>query len=187
MAMSNTALLIIDVQQGLDDGDFYGGNRNNPQIVENIPTLLTLFRSTHKPIFHVKHNSINPASPLHPSKPGNAIHPWAAPIEGEPIFEKTVNSAFVGTTLEKVLQEQGITRLVVCGLTTNHCVSTSVRMGANLGFEVLLVGDACATFDRVGPDGVLRMAEDVHMHSLTDVHGEFCQVVNTKEVPDLIK
>ncbi|KAF9238205.1 Isochorismatase-like hydrolase [Melanogaster broomeanus] len=183
---SRTALLVIDVQRGLEDGQYYG-NMNNPQITHNIPALLDLFRSSNKPIFHVKHNSVNEASPLHPSKPSNAFYDWAVPQQDEPVFEKTVNSAFIGTRLEETLRRRDISALVVCGLTTNHCVSTSVRMASNLGFEVLLVGDACATCDRVGPDGVLRLAEDMHMYSLTSLHGEFCEVVNTKDVGDRIK
>ncbi|KAH7890636.1 isochorismatase hydrolase [Phlebopus sp. FC_14] len=186
--MSNIALVIVDVQQGLEDGEpYFGGRRNNPAISTNIPTLLSLFRTAHKPIFHIKHNSINSASPIHPSEPGNAIFPWAAPIDGEPVYTKTVSSAFIGTPLEQTLRGRGITRLVMCGIASDQCVSTSVRMAQNLGFEVFLVGDASATFDRVGPDGVKRLAEDMHMYSLTSLDGEFCQVVNTEDVQNLIK
>ncbi|KAG6328663.1 hypothetical protein ID866_10426 [Astraeus odoratus] len=172
---------------GLQECEPYlGGNRNNPSIKHTIPALLSLFRSLGKPVIHVKHDSVHADSPIHPSKPGNAIYPWAAPEGDEPVLTKNVHSSFIGTPLEALLRERGIARLVVCGLVTNHCVSTTVRMAENLGFEVILVGDACAAYERVGPDGVKRSAEDVHRHALSDLHGEFCTVVDTKDVAGLI-
>ncbi|KAH7929213.1 isochorismatase [Leucogyrophana mollusca] len=177
-----TALLTIDVQKAFEDEAFWGGNRNNPRLLQNVEQLLGLFRARSLPVLHAKHNSTNPESPLHPSHPGNAFSPEAAPRESEPVFPKTVNSAFIGTDLESHLRSTGIQRLVICGITTNHCVSTTTRMAGNLGFDVLLVGDACATFDRVGADGVKRPAEEVHRYALGDLHGEFCEVVNTNQV-----
>lgn len=66
------------------------------------------------------------------------------------------------------------------------CVNTTVRMAEDLGFEVFVVEDACATFDRVGPDGVLRRAEDIHAYALTDLHGEFCTVIKASDVQGLL-
>jgi nicotinamidase-related amidase len=131
-----------------------------------------------------------PNSPLSPTDTpsGNAFCGYARPLEGsnEVVFSKHVNSAFIGTGLEAHLRSHSIRRLVIAGLTTNHCVSTTTRMAGNLGFEVLLVGDSCATFDRVGPDGVLRKSEDVHRYALGDLHGEFCTVVDTSEVAKIV-
>lgn len=79
--------------------------------------------------------------------------PEAMPAPDEPLFQKNVNSAFIGTDLEAHLRERGIEALVLVGLTTNHCVSTTARMSGNLGFETYVVDDATATFDRVGHDG----------------------------------
>ena len=73
--MTNTALLIIDVQQGFDAP--YWGARNNRQAEDNIARLLETWRAAKRPVFHVKHNSRTPQSPLHPSKPGNAYKDFA--------------------------------------------------------------------------------------------------------------
>src|SRR5947208_14709 len=75
------------------------------------------------------------------------------PLPGEPVVQKSVNSAFIGTTLEADLRRRGITTLVMVGLQTNMCVSTTARMAGNLGFTTYVVSDATATFDNTGPDG----------------------------------
>ena len=72
------------------------------------------------------------------------------PQENEPIITKSVNSAFIGTNLKEQLDGLGITTLVIVGLTSNHCVSTTVRMSGNFGYETYLISDATATFDRIG-------------------------------------
>ena len=178
--MGKTALLLVDVQQGLDEQRW--GERNNPQAEENIARLLKRWREQVHPVIHVKHNSLEANSPLRPEARGNAFKPEAAPLPAEPIFEKTVNSGFIGTNLESYLREQGITDLVIVGLTTDHCVSTTTRMAGNLGFDISLVSDATATFDRTGTDGNYYSAETMHQVNLASLHGEFCQVVTTNQL-----
>ena len=98
------------------------------------------------------------------------------------MIEKCVNSAFIGTSLEADLRRAGCRGLVIVGLTTNHCVSTTARMAGNLGFATWVVSDATATFDRVGPDGLVYRAEQIHAIALSDLHGEFATVVDTAAV-----
>ncbi len=176
-----TALLLIDVQQGFDDLAWWGA-RNNPGAEANIVRLLAAWRAASRPVFHVKHNSRNPRSPLHPARPGNALKPAVAPLPGEPLFEKDVNSGFIGTDLEARLRQAGVTDLVITGLTTQHCVSTTTRMAANLGFKVRLVSDATAAFDWTAHDGRRVPAEEMHYHALAPLHGEFAEVVTTDAV-----
>ncbi|MEM7348789.1 MAG: cysteine hydrolase family protein [Chloroflexota bacterium] len=178
--MKNTALLLIDVQQGLDDPAL--GKRNNPQAEANIALLLAEWRANERPIIHIHHNSVEPNSPLRPEAPGNAFKPEAQPLAGETHFTKSVNSAFIGTNLEQHLQTNVISSLVVVGLTTDHCVSTTVRMAANLGFGVTLISDATATHERQGPDGTLYSADEMHTINLASLHGEFCQVKSTSDI-----
>jgi nicotinamidase-related amidase len=178
--VSKTALLLVDIQQGLDN-TAYWGPRNNPLFESNVAALLEGFRRAGIPVLHVQHHSLRPTSPLRPGQPGHDFKPEARPLDGEPIFAKTVNSAFIGTDLEAYLRQKGIARLVVAGLTTDHCVSTTVRMAGNLGFEVWLVGDACATFDKPRPRGEVIPAEMVHQVNLASLDGEFCTVISTQE------
>jgi nicotinamidase-related amidase len=179
------ALLIIDVQQGLDAPHL--GARNNPDAERRMQALLAAWREVAWPVVHVQHMSTHPESTLRPELPGNAIKPEVAPLPGEPLFRKTVNSAFIGTELEAHLRRAGIDRLVVIGLTTDHCVSSSVRMAANLGFAVTVVEDATATFERVGPNGTRYPAQAMHELALASLHGEFARVVSTRAVLDELR
>jgi nicotinamidase-related amidase len=174
------ALLLIDIQQGLDDPRW--GQRNNPEAERNVAALLAGWRRMGWPVIHVQHMSRNPISPLRPHLPGNAFKPEAMPHQGEPVFQKTVNSAFIGTALEEHLRTAGIRSVVIAGLTTDHCISSSVRSAANLGFDVTVVGDATATHERVGPDGVRYTAEQMHGAALASLHGEFGQVRSAHDV-----
>ncbi len=177
---SPVALLLIDVQQGFADPRW--GARNNPDAERQIGALLGAWRRARWPVIHVQHMSQEPGSPLRASLPGNAFKPEAMPQDGEPVFQKSVNSAFIGTTLEAHLRREGIHALVIVGLTTDHCVSTTARMAGNLGFGVVVVEDATATFERTGPDGLRYSAEQMHRIALASLHGEFAQVQSAHDV-----
>jgi len=178
----DAVLLVIDMQTGFDEAVW--GRRNNPDMEARVAELLQLWRETGRPVFHARHMSTNPKSPLRPGYAGNEFKAWAMPRVSEPVFEKRVNSCFIGTSLEADLRRRGYDTLVITGLTTNHCVSTTTRMAGNLGFTTWLVSDATATFDRVGPDGVHYPAEQVHAMALSDLNDEFATVVDTKRVLD---
>lgn len=176
------ALLIIDVQVGLDDPKL--GERNNPDAEGNIARLLAFWREKGWPIIHVQHMSTHPDSPLRPDQPGNAIKRMVAPQGNEPLIQKTVNNAFVGTDLEDRLRTDGIQSLVVVGLTTNHCVSTTARMAGDLGFSTIVVGDATAAHAVTSYDGIHYPAETVHTLALASLHDEFATILTTDQLLD---
>lgn len=176
----SAALLVIDVQSGLDDPVW--GKRNNPDAEANIARLLDAWRRTGRPLFHIKHDSVNPHSPLHPDFPGNEIKNVVRPQENEPLIRKSVNSAFIGTDLEERLRNAGVQTLVLTGLTTNQCVETTARMAGNLGFDTHFVADATAAFERTGPDGQYHTADEVYSMTLANLNGEFATIVATDDV-----
>lgn len=174
------ALVVIDVQKGLDDPSL--GRRNNPDAEERISTLLAHWREAALPIFHVRHLSTEQDSPLRPGTTGSEIKDIVRPRPDEPVIEKNVNSAFIGTDLEARLRALDIDTVVITGLTTDHCVSTTTRMSGNLGFDTYLVSDATATFDRAGPGGKLHPAEIIHEIALVELHEEFATIMTTAEL-----
>lgn len=177
---SNAALLLIDVQQGFDQPRW--GERNNPDAERRIAELLAAWRGAGRPVLHAQHLSLEPHSPLRADAPGHAFKVEALPMAGEPVFRKHVNSAFIGTDLEAHLRAHGIETLVVVGLTTDHCVSTTVRMAANLGLSVIVVEDATATFERRGPDGTHYSADLIHHVELASLNGEFAMVRSASDI-----
>jgi nicotinamidase-related amidase len=181
-AARTTALLVIDVQVAFDEIEAAGLRRNNHSAVARIADLLAVSRRNATPIFHIRHESLQPDSPFAPGKPGCAAKEEARELADELVLVKHVNSSFIGTDLEERLRHACISTVVLCGATTNHCVETTARMAGNLGFEVWLVRDATWTFDREGPDGENHAAEHIHAMTLANLHGEFARIVWTSEV-----
>ena len=176
-----TALIVVDVQQAFDDVDYWG-RRNNPACEANVARLIEAWREERRPLVFVRHDSDEEVSPLRPEEPGNAFKPE---VSGEPdlLVTKQVNSAFYGSPdLDAWLRERGISSFALCGITTNHCVETTARMGGNLGYDVLFVLDACATFDREGPDGEVVTAEELTRATAASLHDEFATVVSTHDL-----
>ncbi|MCA1854532.1 cysteine hydrolase [Massilia oculi] len=177
---ANAALISIDVQQAFNEPSW--GRRNNPDAEQTIAALLAAWRATSRPIFHIQHRSASPSGLFRPGTPGYEHKPEARPLAGEPVVVKGVNSAFIGTDLEARLRAAGIGTLVIVGLSTDHCVSTTARMAGNLGFDTHVVADATATFERTGPDGRHYTAEQMHGTALASLHGEFATVLGSQEV-----
>lgn len=181
-----SALILIDIQKGFEDEAYWGGNRNNPDAEANALKALAAYRQANLPIFHVNHSSQNPKSPLHASHPGYAPAPGFEPQDNEPLIIKNVNSAFIGTDLQERLDKIGIEWVVIAGFITNHCISTSARMAGNLGYNTIILEDACATFDFIGIKGERYDANTIHLTSLASLQNEFATIYNTNQFLELL-
>ena len=181
------ALILIDIQKGFDNIEYWGGQRNNPNAEENASELLRLWRENDLPIFHIKHCSSNPASLLNETNAGNEFKDLVKPLNNEPVIKKNVNSAFIGTDLKEQLDNAKITKLVIVGLTTDHCISTTARMAGNFGFDTFIVADATATFNKKGLGGQNYSAELIHETALASLNVEFATVITTGILKQNIK
>ena len=176
--LSLAVLLVIDMQEAFDHPRW--GQRNNHDAETNVANLLAEWRRTKRPVIHIHHVNPKPES-LFNGK-GVKVKPEAVPVEGEPVLTKNVNSAFIGTDLEERLKLMNAKQLVVTGLSTDHCISTTARMAGNLGFDTFVVSDATATFERKGLSGQHYTAEEMHDTALMSLEGEFATIVSTKEL-----
>lgn len=182
---SDSALVVIDPQAGIDDLDHWGGprgRRNNPDAESRLSALLNCWRSHGFPVFFTKHDSLEAQSPLRSDRPTGAFKEHLVPRPDEVVILKSVNGAFFGTDLELRLRRAGVHRLIVAGFFTNMCVETTVRTSGNLGYDTYLAHDACSTTNRIGPDGVDHDPETVHQLAIASLHGEFCTALTTDQI-----
>jgi nicotinamidase-related amidase len=174
----DAALILVDLQRAIDDPVW--GPRNNPDAEASVAALLAAWRAQALPIVHIRHDSTEPGSPYAPGGPGHPFKTLAAPIAGEPVIGKSTNSAFIAPDLERALDAIEATTLVMAGVLTNNSLEASVRHGANLGYRIFVVADACWAVDKRDLLGRNWPAEDVHALSLANLQGEYAQIVSTE-------
>ncbi len=174
------ALLVIDVQNAFNDKKW--GERNNPNAEKNMNTILRVWREKNWKVFIVKHKSDHPSSLFFHGHKGYEVKEMIDQRNDDMIIEKKVNSSFIQTDLESLLVQHGITSVVTTGLTTPHCVSTTVRMSSNLGFKTYVVSDAVAAFGLKDQNNVYYDADTVHALSLATLNKEFAEIITTEQL-----
>lgn len=181
LIIPNSALIVIDVQVGIDQADHWGGNRNNPGAEENIEKLVKAWTNANYPIVIVQHDSAESTSPLRRGHSGNLLKEFV-PAKGVKLIRKSTTSAFIRTELEDYLDERMITAVVVTGFVTNNSVESTVRMAGDLGFRTIVVSDATACFGKKGLDGTNYDSDLIHQISLANLSGEFATILTTNQI-----
>jgi nicotinamidase-related amidase len=182
----DTALVVIDVQDAFDHPRW--GRRDNRDADRNIATLVDAFVDTGRPVVFVQHSSSKPGSLFHPDDPGHVLKDYVRTSTPDLLVTKTVHSSFHGTPdLHRWLAASGIGRLVISGITTNHCCETTARVAGDLGYDVLFALDATHTFDRMSPEGHVVAAEELARTTATNLHGEFATVMTTQQVLECLR
>ena len=177
-----TALLVIDVQMALAHDDAAGADRSCPEAADNIASLLQKFRTSGDPVIHIHHHGTDLDDPFHPDTPGAAVQPVAAPVAGEPVIIKTGSSGFIGTSLQDTLTDIGADNVVLCGATANHCVESTTRSAADLGYQPIYAADAVWAYGVTGPDGIAHSGEQMHSVSMATLEGEIATVKRTADI-----
>jgi nicotinamidase-related amidase len=142
-----TSLLLIDIQN-----DYFPGGKMELvaplEAARKAYELLQCFREHDQHHVHIQHVSTRPgATFLLPDGEGVNIHDSVAHFEGEPLVIKHYPNSFRETNLLELLREQQTERVVITGMMTHMCVDATARAAADLGFQVIVVEDACATRD----------------------------------------
>lgn len=180
------ALVIIDMQEGMADRIRAGREQANPRAEENTAALLALFRARGLPVIHVFHDDAHPDSPFRKGLPSAEPMACARPVAGETVFWKHGSSAFHGTGLEAHLRGRGIDTIVLTGAVAAFCVTSSTRQGSDLGFRILLPGDALIGFDLPAHDGGRLDAHTVLRVTLSLLGADFATLVTSAEVAALL-
>jgi nicotinamidase-related amidase len=148
--------------------------------------ILNKWRELNLPVIHIRHSSTNPDSKLHESKPGFLFNDHVIPLKSETVLTKKVNSGFIGTNLSGILNDLNVTSLVFVGMTTNHCISTTVRMSGNLGYQTYLISDATAAYNILGLNGEMIDCEIIYNTSLANLSDEFATILSSEELFNLL-
>lgn len=175
------ALVIIDLQNDY----FPGGNMElvrTDAAAQKAAVVLQKFREAGEPIFHIQHLAAAPELGFFlPDTEGAEINEAVKPDGDEPVIQKYYPSSFRETDLEQRLRDEGIEDLVFCGAMSHMCVDTTVRAGADLGFNCTLIDDACATRD-LEFDGKTVAADDVHAAYMSALAFAFAKVMKADDL-----
>ncbi|TVY34333.1 putative isochorismatase family protein [Lachnellula subtilissima] len=182
---SSPILLSVDLQQGMVEGLEEWGPRSTPSLVPNVQYLLKTWRENGWPVFHVQHDDVaDPTNIINSKYPETfRTHACSAPKEGEPIFVKTVGSAFIAPDLGIGIEKLGRKRkIVVIGMDGSQCINSTARHGSDLGYDLIVVGDSCASYGM----GAGFDCEKTHEAAMQMLKG-YVKVVKTDEVLGLLE
>jgi nicotinamidase-related amidase len=175
-----TALLVIDVQN-----DYFPGGKFELEGADaaaaKVRAAQDHFRRAGLPVIHVRHESLKPQAGFFlPGTPGADIHPLVRPLTGEAVVLKHFPNSFRETTLKAELDARGIKRLVVAGMMTLMCVDATVRAAADSGYEVVVLGDACAARALAYGEATISAAQ-VQGAFLAALGMAYAEVISTDE------
>jgi nicotinamidase-related amidase len=172
----NTALLVIDVQNGVVEG-----TPERDSVVANVGSLVERARQERVPVVWVQHFDEG----LKRGSDEWKIVPELAPDDAEPLIEKSYGDSFEDTTLETVLSGLGVGRLVVVGAQTDACIRSTLHGAFARGYDATLVSDAHTTEDQTPwgappPEQVIAHTNLYWTHQAAP--GRTAGTVETKEV-----
>ena len=172
----NTALLVVDVQNGV-----VGGAHQRDAVVANVGSLVDKARRERVPVVWVQHSD----EQLERGSEDWRIVPELAPGDAEPLVEKNYGDSFEDTPLEKVLSGLGVGRLVVVGAQTDACIRSTLHGAFVRGYDAILVSDAHTTEDQTAwgsppPDQVIAFTNLYWKYETAP--GRAAGTVETKDV-----
>ncbi len=178
-----TALIVIDIQNDyFDKGTMtlVGSDKAS----ENARLLLDRFRTDSLLIIHIQHIATRPTATFFlPNTKGAEIQDNVKPLGQEKVIVKHYPNSFRETELLDYLKSKNITDLVICGMMTHMCVDATARAAKDFGFNIVLIGDACATKDQE-INGQIIKVEEVQKSFLAALNYFYTTVKTTQQYLD---
>lgn len=180
--MSKSAVIVVDLQN-----DYLSSGRwplvGIDRAVANAAKVIQAARSTGRKVIHVRHEFPADGPFFAAGTEGARIIDAVAPAEGETIITKNHPNSFRDTNLKQVLDDGGITDVVIVGAMSHMCIDATARAASDFGYATTTVEDACATRD-VEFDGTTVPASDVHAAFMSGLAFAYGQVKVTADLTD---
>lgn len=178
-----TALMVNDIQNDyFENGAMKLVGTDNAS--ENARLLIDRFRAESLPVIHIQHIATRPTATFFlPNTNGAEIHENVRSLGQEKVIVKHYPNSFRETELLDYLKSENITNLVICGMMTHMCIDATVRAAKDFGFNIVLIGDACATKD-LEINGQIVKSEEVQKSILAALNNFYATVKTTKQYLD---
>ncbi|TWS22423.1 isochorismatase family protein [Tsukamurella sputi] len=145
------ALLVVDVQESFRQRPTWA-ETSNPDIVDDVNRLVDSARNRGDLVVWVLHSEPGSGGVFDPDSEFLVLQQGLAPAPGDPVLTKTSRNCFTTTNLGQILQQHGVRTVTISGIQTEQCCETTARLAADLGYEVVFVTEATATFPITRPD-----------------------------------
>lgn len=184
--LMNTGLLLVDIQN-----DYFPGGRMElvgmKAAGSKANSLLSLFREKQWPTFHIQHIATGDGATFFlPNTMGADIHASVKPLPGDVVITKHYPNSFRETVLFEEFKNSVIKRVVICGAMSHMCIDATTRAAADLGFNCIVVQDACATKDLEFVGRVIPV-EQVHGAFMSALGSAYARVLSFNDLLELIK
>ena len=179
--MTRQALIVVDIQN-----DYFPQGKwplvGAEAAADNAARLLAAFREAGDPVVHIRHEFTSADAPFFtPGSDGAKLHPKVLNRPDEPVVLKHFVNSFRETELQSILDEQGIRDLVIVGSMSHMCIDAATRAAADLGYDVTVAHDACATLP-LEFNGKRVPAAQVHDSAMAALAFAYAKVVKTEEL-----
>lgn len=176
--MSNTVLLVVDVQTALIEGHPY----NERNVVDNIKRLISAARDNGKEVIYVRHDD-GKGEELEYGNAGWQIYYELTPYNNEKLFDKRYNSAFLKTGLKEYLDSRGIDTIILVGLQTEYCIDTTCKCAFEYGYKIIIPEETNTTFD----NRYLSGKDLYEFYNYTIWNKRFASVLSVEQVIGIMK
>ncbi|MGN8277491.1 cysteine hydrolase family protein [Pseudomonas sp. SMN5] len=178
--MSKQALIVVDIQN-----DYFPQGKwplvDAEAAADNAAQIIEAFRQTGDPVVHIRHEFTSDDAPFFtPGSDGAKLHAKVLNRADEPVVLKHFVNSFRETELQAILEQLGVEKLVIVGSMSHMCVDGVTRAAADLGYDVTVIHDACATLD-LEFNGVVVPAAQVHAAFMAALGFAYASVVGTQQ------